>query len=204
MNPVNRLLIIVQLLIAIALMPITIVILLFFRPAIVGAVDNLARGLVAGPNAGYTQAICVGLAALVFLLAILLLFLELHRPAVHGLRVQQVTDGQVEVTADAIIHRLEHDILRVADVTKVKPHVVAASKGAVDLFLELETHPEVNVPQKTQEVIDVAKQVMAERMGLKLGKIQVQLGHAWKPKKQPPEREPAPAGSGQAPSETKR
>jgi hypothetical protein len=115
---------------------------------------------------------------LVFVVAILLLFLELQRPATNRLRVQSVTEGQVEVTADAIIHRLQVAVLQVADVTKVTPRVVSASKGTVDLFIALETLPEVNVPKKTAEVIAVSKQVMEEQMGLKVGKVQVQVHHS--------------------------
>lgn len=187
MNTVNRLLVIAELLVAIALMPILITIFLFFRGALVDLFDGITRGLLGGSSVLYSQAVCVGLAAFIFIVAILLLFLELHRPAPHGLRVQQVSDGQVDVTADAIIQRLEHEILALAEVTRVRPHAVPASKGVVDLFLELETTPDVNVPQKTQEVIAVARKVMEERMGLKLGKVQVQVDHARKQKKGPHE-----------------
>lgn len=178
MNFVNRFLMIVQLLVAIALMPILIVLLIFFRPGIAAAVNNLMLNLVSGPNAALIQAISVGVAVLVFVVAILLLFLELHRPAMNRLRVQSVTEGQVEVTADAIIHRLQVAILQIPDVTQVTPRVISASKGAVDLFVELETSPEVNVPKKTAEVIAVSKQVMEEQMGLKVGKVQVQVHHS--------------------------
>ena len=178
MNLVNRFLMIVELLVAIALMPVLIALLIFFRPTLAATVKNLMDNLVSGPNAALIQAIGVGTAVLVFVVAILLLFLELHRPAVNRLRVQSVTEGQVEVTADAIIHRLQVAILQVADVTQVTPRVVSASKGTVDLFVELETSPEVNVPKKTAEVIAVSKQVMEEQMGLKVGKIQVQVHHS--------------------------
>ncbi len=178
MNLINRALLIVELLIAIAVTPILIVAVVFMRPAIVESLDNFSRSLVSGPNALLTQSICVGLSALVFVIAILLLFLELQRPSMHRLRVQSVTEGQVEVTAEAIIHRLEVAIMQIADVTQVKPRVVSASKGNVDLFVELETSPEVNVPKKTEEVIAVAKQVMEEQMGLKVGKVQVQVHHS--------------------------
>ena len=97
------------------------------------------------------------------------------------MRVHQVADGQVEVTDDAIVQRLEHSIGQIADVLRVKPRVTAANKGkAVNVFVELETTPEVNVPQKTQEVIAVAKQVMEQQMGLTVGKIQVQLDYSRK------------------------
>jgi uncharacterized alkaline shock family protein YloU len=99
------------------------------------------------------------------------------------LRVQSVTEGQVEVTTEAITHRLEHAILQIQDVAKVKPRVVSASKGNIlDLFVELETSPDVNVPKKTQEVIAVAKQVLESDMGLHVGKVQVQVHHT-QPKK---------------------
>jgi uncharacterized alkaline shock family protein YloU len=183
MNLVNRILVTVELLIAIALMPILIVVLILYRPAVADAVGNLMRGMVSGPNAGLIQATCIGLAALIFIVAILLLFLELHRPAAHRLRVQSVTEGQVDLTSDAIMHRLENAILQVPDVTRAQPRVVPAGKGkTVDLFVELETNPEVNVPKKTQEVITAAKQLMEEQLGLVVGKIQVQVTHT-QPKK---------------------
>ncbi len=178
MNLVNRLLIIVELIIAIALTPIAIAILIFFRPGLADTIENFMSNMVNGPNAAMIQAISVGLAALIFVVSVLLLFLELQRPSLHRLRVQSVTEGQVEVTADAIIHRLQVAITQIADVTQVKPRVVSASKGTVDLFVELETNPEVNVPKKTEEVIAVAKQVMEEQMGLKVGKVQVQVHHS--------------------------
>ena len=178
MNFVNRLIMIVELLFAIALTPIFIALVIFFRPSIATTVNNVMSNLVGGPNATLIQAISVGTALLVFVVAILLLFLELHRPAMNRLHVQSVTEGQVEVTADAIIHRLQVAVLQVADVTKVTPRVVSASKGMVDLFIELETLPEVNVPKKTAEVIAVSKQVMEEQMGLKVGKVQVQVHHS--------------------------
>ena len=178
MNLLNRLLMIVELLVAIALMPIVIAVLIFFRPTLAATFSNLGLNLVSGANAALIQAIGVGVALLVFVIAILLLFLELQRPAMNRLRVQSVTEGQVEVTADAIIHRLQVAVLQIADVTKVNPRVVSASKGTVDLFIELETLPEVNVPKKTAEVIAVSKQVMEEQMGLKVGKVQVQVHHS--------------------------
>lgn len=183
MNLVNRLIILAQLLLAIALTPIIIVILLLSRSSLVDGINNLARSLVSGSNAFLIQTICVGLAVLVFIIAILMLFLELQRPSVKRLRVLQVTGGQVEVTTDAIVQRLEHDILQIADITRVKPRIPSTRKGSVvDLALEVETRPEVNVPQKTQEVIAAANQVLEQQMGLKVGKVQVQVHHAKGPK----------------------
>ena len=181
MNFINRLLVMIGLVMAIALAPISIVLVLFFTSGIANTLNNLERSLAGGASTFLIQAICVIIALTVFIVSILLLFLELNRPMARHLRVPQVTDGQVEVTDEAIVQRLEHNIALLADVVSVKPRVAATKKGtAVDAFIELETSPEVNVPQKTQEVIAAAKQVMEQQMGLQVGKIVVQLNYSRK------------------------
>ncbi len=186
MNFVNRLFVMIGLVIAIAVAPISIVLMLFFPSQLANAANNLGRTLAGGPSAFLIQAICVIAALTIFIVAILLLFLELNRPSGRRLRVPQVTDGQVEVTEEAIIQRLEHNIALLADIVSVKPRVAATKKGtAVDAFIELETSPEVNVPQKTQEVIATAKQVMEQQMGLQVDKVVVQLNYSRKATKAP-------------------
>ena len=185
MNFINRMLVVLQLLAVIALAPIAIVLLLFYRQGIANTLSNLGNGLTNAATPPVALLICIGLVALVFLIAIMILFLEMQRPAIKRLKVQQVMGGEAEITADAIVHRLEYAVAQIADVTRVRPRVVATKKGnIVDLFLEVETNPDVNVPQKTQEVVMVARAVMEEKMGLKVGKIQVRLDHAKKVKKQ--------------------
>jgi hypothetical protein len=52
----------------------------------------------------------------------------------------------------------------------------------VDVNLVLETSPDIDVPMKTEEVIEVTREVIVERLGLKLGKVQVKIKHAPYPK----------------------
>jgi hypothetical protein len=181
MNFINRTLIVLQLLIAIALAPILIVLLLLYRQIVADTLAGLGNALVSGQNAPLTQLACIALAAIAGLIAALFLFLELQRPMIRRFKVQQVMGGEAEITADAIIHRLEQAILQIPDITKVRPGIAAAKKGTlVDLFLEVETSPDVNVPQKTQEVLAAARSVTEEKIGLKVGKVQVRLDHAKK------------------------
>ena len=181
MQMLNRLIVMAGLLVGIIFAPISIVLALFFMPALADNVSNLGRGLAGGPSAALIQVICVIAALVIFLVSIILFFLELNRPTARHLRVSQVTDGQVQVMDDAIVQRLEQTLSQIADVITVKPRVVAGKKGAtVDAFIELATSSEVNVPQKTQEVIAATKQVMEQQMGLTIGKVTVQLNYAHK------------------------
>jgi hypothetical protein len=56
---------------------------------------------------------------------------------------------------------------------KIKPH-----RKAIDVELNLETAPDIDVPTKTEEVCEVARDVVEGRMGLKLRKIKVNIRHA--------------------------
>ena len=179
MNLINRLMVMVGLLIGIAVAPIAIVLVLFFTAGLANTANSIGQSLAGGSSAFLIQITCVITARTVFVVSIILLFLELNRPGVRHLRVPQVTDGEVTVTAAVIVQRLEHSISQLADIVLVKPRVAASKKGAaVDAFIELETSPEVNVPQKTQEVIATAKQVMEQQMGLTIGKVVVQLNYS--------------------------
>lgn len=191
-NRVNRAIVIVELVLAIVLMPVVVVMLLSLSPALVDTWAGLANGVLVGPTASYTQAIGIAVAVLIFIIAIVLLVLEIQRPGLSGLRVQQVSDGEVNVTAEAITQRLQNEILRIPDVTKARSHVVAAKKGLVDLFLQVETSPDVNIPEKTQEIIGAARHLTEEKIGLKLGKVQVQVDHSKPPKERDHPTKPIP------------
>jgi hypothetical protein len=55
-------------------------------------------------------------------------------------------------------------------VPSVKPRGVA-----VDIKLEIEAAPDVDIPMKTDEVVEVTRDVIEQDMGLKLGKLDVHM-----------------------------
>jgi len=111
------------------------------------------------------------------LLWFLLLVLELWRPPRRTVRVEKVSGGQAEMTVDAIAQRVVYRVDQLADVVKVKPRI-RAGRGGVDIDLDLETTPDIDVPTKTEEVCAVVKDVIEERMGLRLNRIRVKVRHA--------------------------
>ena len=60
---------------------------------------------------------------------------------------------------------------------KVTP-VIKPRRKDIDIELNLETTPDIDVPAKTEEVCQVAREVVEERMGLRLRKIKVNMRHA--------------------------
>ncbi len=106
-----------------------------------------------------------------------LLWAELRPTRPKTLRVQTQNGSRAEVMADSVARRLAWQIDQLADVVSVTPQVTARGR-AVDVLLDLQTAPEVDVPMKTDEVVNCAREVIVERIGLQPGKIEVRISHA--------------------------
>lgn len=113
-----------------------------------------------------------------------ILWLEVRRPRAKTIKVQKVSGGEAELTTDSIASRLEYNIDQLADVIKVKPTISPGRKGVL-VDLELETNPEIEVPMKTEEVQQLTKEIVENRMGLKLDNVRVVIRHAPYPKTAP-------------------
>ena len=116
--------------------------------------------------------------ALLSLFWLFLLWLEFRRPRVRIIRAQKLAGGESFIAVDSIAQRLAYTIDQLPDVVRAVPRVARYGRGGLDLDILLETSPEIDVPTKTEEVLQVTKEVITERMGLKLGKVQVRIKHA--------------------------
>jgi hypothetical protein len=125
------------------------------------------------------------IARLVVVLVVVLLFVafllaEWPRRAQPAVRLQTST-GAAAVTTESVARRLRWHLDQLADVIAVEP-TVRPHGDRVDVFLEVETSPVIEVPMKTEEVMLVAREVVEERMGLKLGRLDVRIRHSEYPK----------------------
>ncbi len=114
------------------------------------------------------------IAGILLLIVLALLFAEFRRRTPQTVRLTRVANGEAELTTLSIEQRLTQTISQVPDVIKVKPVVISRRKG-VDVVLDLETHPEVDVPAKTDEVVGVVRDVIENKIGLTLLRVKVNL-----------------------------
>ncbi|MDH4137680.1 MAG: alkaline shock response membrane anchor protein AmaP [Anaerolineae bacterium] len=184
MNVFNRLVVIVLLIVSMIVLPVALV-LVPARPDIVIVIGQQSlTWLTAIGGQLQLRFILAGAlsAVLTFVVCGLLLWLELRRPHRKAVRVQKVSGGEAKVTTDSIARRLAYNIDQLAEVISVKPKVMARGKG-VHVRLNVETGPEIDVPAKTEEISKVAREVIEERMGLKLaGKLEISIKHMPYPK----------------------
>ena len=119
----------------------------------------------------------LGVAAVSLLVAVVFLWLELRRRTRKTVRVHQVSSGEVELSVASIGQSLEYFVNGLEGVIRVKPKIVSKGK-AVDVLLNVEIRPDVDVPAKTNEICEVARDVVEGRLGLQLRKIRANIKHA--------------------------
>jgi len=171
MNIFNRVVMVILLLLALAVSVVFTIIPIGLLDVLSNAITLLARSV----QMARPVFVIIGIGFV--LLWFLLLVLELWRPPRRTVRVEKVSGGQAEMTVEAIAQRVVYRVDQLADVVSVKPRI-RAGRGGVDIDLDLETTPDIDVPIKTEEVCGVVKDVIEERMGLRLNRIRVKVRHA--------------------------
>lgn len=179
MNVFNRIVVILLLLVLVVL---AATLAVFPIPSLTIAQRSLgfaASFLQSFEGANFWLFVGARLALIVLALLVLgvLLWAELRPSHPKTVRVHTEGGSLAEVTADSVARRLAWQIDQLADVVAVTPLVIARGR-AVDVTLDLETAPDIDVPMKTDEVVNCAREVIVERMGLQPGKIQVRISHA--------------------------
>jgi len=127
-----------------------------------------------------TQRLFVGgVGALVVLVCLLLILLEL-RPSKgpKTITLQQPGGTKMSLATESIARRLAQRVSEIEDVVRVKPKIRSMRGGAINVEMDVETSPAVEVPMKTQEIHDASQQVIEEQMGLTLGKFKVNMTHS--------------------------
>lgn len=115
-------------------------------------------------------------ALVVVLVAILgtLLWLEILVSQRRGVRIRTAEGGSAEVETQSIGRRLEWHLDQLAEIVTVVPSVKPRG-SSVDIKLEIEAAPDVDIPLKTDEVVEVTRDVIEHDLGLKLGKLDVHM-----------------------------
>lgn len=114
----------------------------------------------------------VGIGALLIFGA--LAFFELMTMRRRGVRIHTAEGGAVELDTESVARRLQWHLDQLAEVITVVP-VVRPRGGSVDIRLEIETAPDIDIPMKTDEVVDVTRHIIEQDMGLRLGKLDVHI-----------------------------
>lgn len=158
---------------AIAIIPLQV--LAQIQAALVPLVTQLEAWKAANSTNFVIGQVAVGTAAVLLFGSLLWLELWPRRP--KGVRIHTREGGSVELDTNSVARRLAWHLDQLAEVITVIPEVKARG-SAVDVRLEIETAPSVDVPMKTDEVVEVTRDIIEQDMGLRMGKLDVRMHHA--------------------------
>jgi hypothetical protein len=119
----------------------------------------------------------LAVAVVLILLLVVVLWLELRPRAKKAVAVRNVKGAKAEVGTASVEQSLQYRISEIADILKVRA-TVQGRRGGVGIQIDLETTPEIDVPAKTAEVTQAARDVVEGKMGLKVADIKVRIKHA--------------------------
>lgn len=113
----------------------------------------------------------------ILLLALVFLVLELRRPRRRMVRIKTEGRGNAQLNVESVTQSLEYRVDELAGVRHVRTHV--DSRGSdVNVALDLDTSPSVNIPALTEQVVALAHDIVEGQLGLKIhGQVRVNIKH---------------------------
>jgi len=108
-------------------------------------------------------------ALIVDLVGILLIVLEVRRPAVKSIQVEQAAGGEVTLSVASIADQLKAEIDQLPEILQVKPKVSSKRNGVI-VEVDAKIAAETGVPNKAERIVETIRHVVEQKMGLKLAR----------------------------------
>ena len=192
MNTFNRVVLVILVLLAMVLCSLTLVVPLATLQTVAQGAESLAEGLarirpVVRVPAG------ILLALILDLIGILLIVLEVRRPAAKAIRVEQTTGGHVTLTVASISDQVKAELRQLPEILQAKPKVSSRRKGVL-VEVDARIAAEERVPDKADRIVAAIQRVVEEKMGLRLArppKVNIEAVRAGSGTRQAPEEAPS-------------
>jgi uncharacterized alkaline shock family protein YloU len=113
----------------------------------------------------------------VIFLGLVLLWLEIRPQTMRVITVRTRGGAEAQVSPSSVAKSLEYHIADVSDISKARA-VVRGMRTGVDISLDLETAPEIDIPSKMEEVSQASRDLIEGRMGLHVARIKVNVKQA--------------------------
>lgn len=108
--------------------------------------------------------------------AALLLIAELRPPARQSVVLPQVTGGTAELNNESVALRIKKAAEAIAGIREATPSIRSHGK-MVSINLRLVTDPDIDIPQKSEEVMQAVRTETESKMGVPIKTLRVAVKH---------------------------
>jgi hypothetical protein len=172
-NTFNRIVMVLGTLICLAAVSLVVLLPLDAVKVARVSLDEFERMLYDGGS--YTMFLAAAGGTLFLLLVALVL--ELRRPRRRFVRIKTQGRGNAQLDVESITQSLEYRVDELAGVRQVRTRIKSRGKS-VDVALDLDTSPSVNIPVLTEQVVNLAQDIVEEQLGLAIhGQVRVNIKH---------------------------
>ncbi len=168
MNTFNRVALVLLLLLAMVLCSVAFIVPLRTLQTIAVQADTLAD-LLARVRPVVRLPVGILVVMIVDLLGILLIVLEVRRPTVKSIQVEQAAGGEVTLSVASIADQLKAEIDQLPEILQVKPKV-SAKRNGVMVEVDAKIAAQAGVPNKAERIVEAIRHVVEQKMGLKLAR----------------------------------
>ncbi len=121
--------------------------------------------------------IYLGVLAGLIVILLILLWLEIRRPRRKTVLIKTQGGGTAELGTESVAQSLEYRIDELAGVRNVMTHVTSRGRD-VDVSIDLDTSPSVNIPVLTEQILSLTREVVEKQLGVPIhGRINLRVRH---------------------------
>ncbi|HEX9016230.1 MAG TPA: alkaline shock response membrane anchor protein AmaP [Chloroflexota bacterium] len=113
----------------------------------------------------------------VAVVALLILVAEWRRPSKRAVVVSKTTGGTAELAIESVAMRLKQAAEAVAGVREAST-TVRPRRGGIDVLLNLAADSDLDLPEKSKEVMEVVRSEAEGRMGIPVKALRVTFKHS--------------------------
>ena len=169
LNTLNRIVIVIACLVLLVALT-----ALFILPHI--ALTELGRWMVEwgsyfeGQNTWTRLAVGIGLAVVVDILLLVVIFIEVRRGRRRYIRVQQVSGGMATINIDSVTELLQHRLDPLPGVISITP-TIRAKGNKVDAHVDVGVGRGTNVPQTASLLISEIQSILTDELGMQIAGV---------------------------------
>jgi len=121
-------------------------------------------------------AVSIG-ALVVALLALLLLFAEWRRPVKRSVVVAKAPGGTAELAVESVAMRIRRAAEAVSGIREAST-VIRSRRNGIDVLLRISSDPEIDLPEKSKEVMEAVRNEAEIKMGIAVKSLRVTFKHS--------------------------
>ena len=125
----------------------------------------------------FSQLIVAVVALIIAVIALLVIVAEWRRPARRSVVVSKVPGGTAELDVESVAMRIRRAAESVSGIREAST-IIRGKRNGIDVVLRISSDPEVDLPQKSKEVMEAVRTEAETKMGIPVKSLRVTFKHS--------------------------